>query len=104
MRIKNHPVLNFDDRQDLVEFTFDGKTYTGVLGEPIACALHNNGVMILGHSHTGRSRGLYCAIGNCSACLASVNGQSNIRLCTTKLEEGMVIIKQHGRGIIKINN
>jgi len=102
MRIKNHPILHFDDADNLIEFVFDGQVYHGVEGEPIACALHNNGVMVLGHSHSGRTRGLYCAIGNCSACLASINGKSNIRLCTTKLEKGMVIVKQHGKGIIEV--
>ena len=104
MRIKNHPILKFEENPKIVEFIFDGKTYKGVKGEPIICALHDSGIMVLGHSHKGRARGLYCAIGNCSACVASVNGISNVRLCATKLEEGMVIVKQKGRGIIEIGS
>jgi len=103
MRIKNHPVLNFEKEQKIVDFIFDGKAYKGNEGEPIICALHDNDIMILGHSHKGRARGLYCAIGNCSACVATVNGKSNIRLCVTKLEAGMVIVKQNGKGIINID-
>jgi len=102
MRIQNHPVLNFDKSPALVNFVFDGKPYTGLKGQPIACALHDNGVMVLGHSHKGRARGIYCAIGNCSSCVATVNGVSNVRICVEGLEEGMVIEKQYGRGVIKI--
>jgi len=101
MRIQNHPVVNFDKNPKLVSFVFDGKTYSGIKGQPIACALHDNGVMVFGHSHTGRARGLYCAIGNCSSCVAVVNGVSNVRLCVEKLAEGMIIEKQYGRGVIK---
>lgn len=99
MRIKNHPVLKFESQKE-VSFIFDGKTYKGIEGQPIVCALHDSGVMVLGHSHTGRARGLYCAIGNCSACVATVNGVSNVRLCVEKLKEGMIVEKQQGRGII----
>ncbi|MCL2822028.1 MAG: (2Fe-2S)-binding protein [Firmicutes bacterium] len=101
MRIKNHPILNFKEGKQ-VSFVFDGKPYKGEEGKPISCALHDNDIMLLGHSHTGRARGLYCAIGNCSACLATVNGVSNVRLCVEPLTEGTVIQKQFGKGIIKI--
>jgi len=100
MRIKEHPIIEFDHESKMVDFIFDDKQYQGVEGEPIACALHECGVMVLGHSRTGRARGLYCAIGNCSACLATVDGVSNIRLCVEKLKGGMVIKRQQGRGII----
>lgn len=102
MRIKQHPILNFEESGKTVKFVFDGKTYEGKDGEPIACALHAAGVRVLGHSHKGRPRGLYCAIGNCSSCLATVDGVSNVRICVEKLREGMVIEPQEGKGLIKI--
>lgn len=103
MRIKNHPILNFEENAQTVSFTFDGKTYQGKEGEPIVCALHAAGVKVLGHSHDGRPRGLYCAIGNCASCLATVNGVSNVRICVEKLCGGMVIETQRGKGLIKID-
>ena len=102
MRIKKHPILKFNSGNK-VQFIFDGKNYDGIEGEPIACALHAAGVKVLGHSHNkNRPRGLYCAIGNCSSCLATVNGKPNIRICVTKLEDGMIIEKQKGRGELKV--
>ena len=101
MRIKNHPILNFEKELTNVNFEFDGKTYSGIKGQPIVCALHDAGVLVLGHSHKGRTRGLYCAIGNCSSCLATVNGISNVRLCTEMLDEGMIIHKQQGKKVLR---
>lgn len=102
MRISEHPVLTFAEKKT-VKFVFDGKEYYGVEGEPVSCALHANGIRILGHSHDkNRPRGLYCAIGNCSSCLATVNGVSNVRICVEKLKENMIIEMQNGRGRIKL--
>ena len=102
MRISKHPILKFS-RANKVTFTFDGKKYDGIEGEPIVCALHASGVKVFGHTHNKkRPRGLYCAIGNCSSCLAKVNGQPNVRICVTNLEEGMVVECQNGHGDIEI--
>lgn len=101
MRISSHPILTFGSSK-LVQFTFEGKTYSGVEGEPIVCALHDNGIKVLGRSYNkDRPRGLYCAIGNCSSCVATVDGKPNVRTCTTPLREGMVITMQKGRGALK---
>lgn len=98
MRISQHPILTFGS-QKLVEFTFEGKTLSGVEGEPIICALHDNGIKVIGHSHNKhRPRGLYCAIGNCSSCVAIVDGKPNVRTCVTPLKEGMTINMQNGKG------
>ena len=101
MRIKEHPILSFKHGR-LINFTFDGKTYEGYEGEPIAAALHAAGVRVLGHSHNlGRPRGFYCAIGNCSSCLMVVNGEPNVRVCIENLKEGMVVETQVGKGDLK---
>jgi predicted molibdopterin-dependent oxidoreductase YjgC len=101
MRITQHPILEFQKGRE-VEFTFDGKAYKGFEGEPIAAALHASGVMVLGHSHEkNRPRGFYCAIGNCSSCLMTVDGMPNVRVCTEKLKEGMVVETQRGKGDLK---
>ncbi len=98
MRIQQHPILTFK-RGRQVEFTFEGKKMKGYEGEPIAAALHANGIKILRYSpNLHRPRGFYCAIGNCSSCLMTVNGEPNVRVCIEKLKEGMEIIRQKGKG------
>ncbi len=98
MRITEHPILTFEAKKK-VDFVFQGQTLEGYEGEPIAAALHANGVLVLGHSHNlNRPRGFYCAIGNCSSCLMTVNGEPNVRTCTELLKEGMNVEIQKGKG------
>ena len=97
MRIKEHPVLGETKKGEIVKFTYDGKELTGYLGEPIAAALKEAGVMV--HRYTKKKhepRGIFCAIGRCTDCVMVVNGVPNIRTCITPLEEGMVIHTQDG--------
>lgn len=98
MRITDHPILEFTDRQK-VTFTFDGRVLDGYEGEPIVAALHAAGILTLRHSHRyHRPRGLFCAIGNCSSCLMTVNQVPNIRVCVEPLRQGMEVMTQEGRG------
>lgn len=97
MRIKKHPILDFPAEKE-VQFTFEGRTYTGKAGEPIAAALHAAGVRLLRTTPGGRPRGLFCAIGNCSSCYVVVNGVANVRSCTEPLRAGMVVRRQRGDG------
>lgn len=96
MRIKDHPVLDFENRsRKQVFFTFEGHQMEGFEGEPIIAALHDNGVRHLSdslrHKH---ARGFYCAIGKCASCLMEVNGKPNVRVCVTPLQEGMKVKRQ----------
>ena len=98
MRIENHPILAFADAAT-VEFTFNGQALSGREGEPIAAALHDAGVRVLRHSpRYHRPRGLFCAIGNCSSCLMTVNGIPNVRVCVEPLRAGMTVETQDGKG------
>jgi predicted molibdopterin-dependent oxidoreductase YjgC len=96
MRITKHPILSFQ-KGEKVKFTFDGKSLEGNAGEPIAAALHANGIREL-KDHRGRPRGLFCAIGNCSSCLMEVNGVPNVRVCVEPLVDGMSVRRQNGNG------
>lgn len=96
MRITEHPVLNYEHGAK-VQFTFEGKTYEGFEGEPIAAALHAAGVREL-REHRGRPRGFFCAIGNCSSCLMEVDGIPNVRVCVEPLKDGMTVKLQKGSG------
>lgn len=98
MRIEEHPILSFEKGRK-VKFFFDDKEIEGYEGEPIAAALHAVGVRVLRHSHNkNRPRGFYCAIGYCSSCLMTVDGTPNVRVCVEKLQEGMRVETQKGRG------
>jgi len=98
MRIEEHPILTFEKRRR-VEFSFDGQKMWGYEGEPIAAALHANGVMALSRSiKPNQPRAFYCAIGNCSSCFMRVNGEPDVRTCVEKLEQGMVVETQKGKG------
>ena len=68
---------------------------------PIAVALHAAGVKGISESMVHkRKRGLFCAIGNCSACFMIVDGQSNVRTCLELCKDGMVIEIQKDKGVI----
>lgn len=103
MRIDQHPILSFPKGRK-VKFTFNGQEMEGYAGEPIAAALHAAGVRVLRHSpKLQRPRGFYCAIGNCSSCLMTVDGEPNVRVCVQGLKEGMEVEIQTGKGVLYAN-
>lgn len=91
MRIINHPILEFKKGKK-VKFFFDGKPFEGFDNEPIAVALYAAGITKLSESlKQHKPRGIFCCIGNCSSCLMKVDGIPNVRTCTKRISEGMVI-------------
>ena len=100
--INSHPVLEFS-HGERVAFSFDGRSMEGFEGEPIAMALHANGVKIYRHTpEMRRTRGFFCAIGKCSSCFMVVDGVPNVRTCVTPLKRGMMVETQTGRGKIDL--
>ena len=100
MRIENHPILEFNKGKK-IKFYFNGKEMLGYESDTIASALHAQGVRVLGESiFKHRPRGFYCAIGNCSSCFMTVNGEPNVRTCIVPLKEGMKVEIQKGKGKI----
>ncbi len=84
-----------------MSFSFDGKQLEGYEGEPIAAALHANGVKVYRETPVRHQpRGFFCAIGKCSSCFMVVDGVSNVRTCATSLEEGMRVETQRGKGVV----
>ena len=101
MRIEEHPILQFD-RGEKVIFFFNGQEVEGYTNETVAAALHAAGIRTLSHSpQLDRPRGLFCAIGNCSSCVMTVDGEPNVRICVTKVRDGMDVREQHGKGVVK---
>lgn len=104
MRIKEHPILTFEEKKKL-SFFFDGSEVFGYEGDTVASALHALGVKTLSHSiELKRPRGFYCAIGNCSSCNMIVDGKPNVRTCVTLLVEKMNVKTQVNKGDIYEKN
>ena len=101
MRIEKHPILGEPNKGRLVNFEFDGKTFEGYEGEPIAAALRAAGVLVHRHTKKGSPRGIFCAIGRCTDCVMVVDGKSNVRTCVTPLVEGMKVQTQYGVSVKK---
>jgi len=98
LRIEKHPVLDFE-RGEKISFFFNGQEVEAYSTETIAAALHATGVRKLGESpELHRPRGLFCAIGNCSSCFMIVDDQPNMRVCVIKVEQGMRVEEQKGKG------
>jgi len=101
MRLQEHPILTFK-RGKKLSFFFNGVPVEAYEGETIGAALHAAGIRELSHSiHQHRPRGLYCAIGNCSSCVMEVNGEPNVRICVEKVQAGMLVNTQEGKGRLK---
>ena len=101
MRIEKHPILDFQ-RGEKIRFFFNGQEVEGYASETIAAALHAAGIKELSKSpELHRPRGLFCAIGNCSSCLMVVDGEPNIRVCVTRLRQGIRVETQQGKGDLK---
>ena len=102
MRIEKHPILRFD-RGEKVTFTFDGKPLEAFSKETVAAALLANGINIFRRSiREKRPRGFFCGIGRCCSCNMIINGVPNVRACVTRVEDGMTVDTQDGKG--KIHN
>ena len=87
----------------MLSFTFDGKELKGFEGEPIAMALHANGVQVYRVTpEMKRTRGFFCAIGKCSSCFMVVDGVPNVRTCVTPLSEGMKVETQKDKGRVPL--
>ena len=94
MRIRSHPILDFQKRKKL-PFTYQKKKLVGEEGDTIASALHAAGVTTLTKSLKYNSpRGFFCGIGKCSSCLMRVEGIPNVRTCIAPLKEGIVVEMQ----------
>ncbi|WP_332651141.1 (2Fe-2S)-binding protein [Lysinibacillus sp. 54212] len=75
-----------------INFMFNGKLLTGIEGQPVAAALIANGIRSIRNCEiTGEARGIYCGIGHCYECRATINGTPSKRTCLTLLKEGMVV-------------
>jgi len=67
--------------------------------EPVAAALAAAGIKVFRFtSDRDEPRGIFCAIGRCTDCVMTVNGEPNVRTCVTPVKEGMKVETQRGLG------
>jgi sarcosine oxidase subunit alpha len=100
LRIRNHPVIDFEKRNK-IPFFFNNKIIYGEEGDTIASALHANGIKVLSHSlKYNRPRGFFCGIGKCSSCFMTVNDIPNVRTCIVPLTKNIKVLKQDKVGIL----
>jgi predicted molibdopterin-dependent oxidoreductase YjgC len=77
----------------------DGREIEALPGQTIAAALWQAGIMAWRRTRTeGEPRGVFCGIGVCFDCLATVNGQPNQRACLVPAKPGDVVTTQAGVG------
>jgi sarcosine oxidase subunit alpha len=95
-RVTDHPVLGPLPGGPRVAFTFDGATYQGFEGEPVAAALLAHGVRTLRASPSGRPRAAYCFIGHCFECRVIIDGVRQGRACLEPVRAGMDVTRSDG--------
>jgi len=99
MRVVHHPILGDLPKSRKAKIQVDGKEIPAVAGEPIAAAMAAAGIRV--HRYTAdrkEPRGIFCAIGQCTDCVMTVNAVPNVRTCITPVVNGMVVETQHGSG------
>lgn len=99
LRVEDHPVLGPARRGKRITLIVDGEAVEAFEGEPIATALLAAGRRVFRHTtERGEPRGVFCALGRCTDCVMTVDGQPNVRTCVTLARDGMVVETQEGLG------
>jgi predicted molibdopterin-dependent oxidoreductase YjgC len=77
----------------------DGEAIDVEPGQTVAAALIAAGHRSWRRTRIGdRPRGVFCGIGVCFDCLATINGRPNQRACLVEAAPGDVVTTQHGTG------
>jgi predicted molibdopterin-dependent oxidoreductase YjgC len=98
-RVERHPILDTMGCGKRITLMLDGAPIEAVDGEPIAIAIMASGRRVLRYTENRHEpRGIFCALGRCTDCMMTVDGQPNVRTCITAARDGMVIETQKGIG------
>jgi predicted molibdopterin-dependent oxidoreductase YjgC len=102
MRIEEHPILGPLEKKTIVKIEVDGHTIDAFEDEPIAAALMAAGISVFRYTRKkGQPRGVFCAIGQCTDCMMTVDGIANVRTCITPVKDGMKIRTQQQSGELR---
>jgi len=75
--------------------TLDGTPYTGAAGQTLAGVLIAAGCLSWRTSSVSRRpRGVFCGIGVCFDCIATVNEVRDVRLCQRRAVDGDQVVSQ----------
>ncbi len=74
--------------------TVDGESVHGVAGQTLAAVLLAADRPVWRTAPTGGGRGVFCGIGVCFDCVATVNGRRDVRLCRRPALDGDVVATQ----------
>ncbi|WP_194834440.1 (2Fe-2S)-binding protein [Nocardia sp. XZ_19_369] len=74
--------------------TVDDTPVPGVHGQTLATVLLADGRTHWRTAPTGGPRGVFCGIGVCFDCVATVNGVPDVRLCRRPARDGDVVTTQ----------
>ena len=95
MRIDHHPILGCMEKRRRVTVRVDDAEVEAREGEPIAAALVAAGIKVFRTTQTrNEPRRIFCAVGRCTDCIMTVDGQPNVRTCITPVRDGMEIQTQ----------
>jgi len=99
LRIKEHPILGKEKKRKKIAILVDGRKISAYEGEPIAASLAAIGIRVLRYTSKNKEpRGIFCAIGQCTDCVMTVDEVPNVRTCITPVKEGMRVETQKGLG------
>ena len=95
-RLPPHPDFAPNPPVRRVRVTFDGTTFEGFEGEPLAVALLAADRRILSRSFRfHRPRGLMCDTGQCGWCECEVDGRPSVRSCQIPVRAGLEARSEH---------
>ena len=92
------PLVNKDRISRQIEIEFEGRLLVALPGESVAATLAANGILDLGTSRTGASKGIFCGMGVCHDCLVEIDGQPNQRSCVIKVDQPIKVCRQQFPG------
>jgi hypothetical protein len=82
------------ERPAPVHITVDGTRVEGLQGQSLAGILLAQDRTAWRTTVAGRGRGVFCGIGVCFDCIATVNGESDVRLCMRRARDGDTVETQ----------
>ncbi|MEZ4382029.1 MAG: 2Fe-2S iron-sulfur cluster-binding protein [Nannocystaceae bacterium] len=87
------------NESDAVTLDYDGRRLRAREGEPLSAALLRAGILATTRSPKyRRPRGAYCLRGDCGSCQVRIDGEPNLRACTTLVRDGMRVEPQNQWG------